>query len=110
MIGGNIEGLLQERTTEDNAIGESIETWVTLETLIGYLDLMGETTNKTNNKAHIVEATHIFICDYKAINKNAENKRMVFNNEEYVVKFIDDPMNLNQHLEIYLKYVGGQNG
>lgn len=110
MIGGNVEGLLQSLTTSENEIGEAIESYQTIATLTGFLDFMGETTNKTNYQSKIVEATHIFICDYVAIDTNAENKRMAVNNEEYVVKYIDNPMGLNQHLEIYLKYVGGQNG
>lgn len=36
-----------------------------------------------------------------------ENTRLVINGEKYDVLLIDNPMQLNQHLEIYLKYTGG---
>ena len=32
---------------------------------------------------------------------------MVINNKKYDVTLIDNPMELNAQLEIYLKYVGG---
>lgn len=35
---------------------------------------------------------------------------MLINGEIYDIQLIDNPMHLNYQLEIYLKYVGGQNG
>jgi hypothetical protein len=46
------------------------------------------------------------MCDYVAIDRKVSNKRMVINGNVYDVLMIDNPMELNQHLEIYLKYVG----
>jgi len=43
------------------------------------------------------------------LNKGIEDRRMLINDEVYDVLYIDDPMNLHQHLEIFLKYIGGQN-
>ena len=36
--------------------------------------------------------------------------RMICKNEVYNILLIDNVMELNEHLEIYLKYVGGQYG
>ena len=44
----------------------------------------------------------------KTVKVNAENARMVANSKEFDVMLIDDPMELHKHLEIYLKYTGGQ--
>ena len=108
MIGGNIKALLQEkRETGINAIGERIQGWETIIELKGFLDLQGQTTNRIY-ETKLEEASHLFICDYRSFNKKAENKRMLIENEVYDVLFVDDPMNLHQHLEIYLKYLGGQ--
>ena len=32
---------------------------------------------------------------------------MIINDSVYNIQLIDDPMGLHQHLEIYLKYIGG---
>ena len=56
------------------------------------------------------KSTHIFICDYFGISEQVkvENSRMMIAGLEYDVMLIDNPMNLNEHLEIYLKYTGAQ--
>lgn len=106
MIGGNVEAVLQIKNgSETNAIGERIHTWSDVETLRGWLDQSGGDSNYTNN-AKLQETTHIFICDYTPIDRNAANKRMVVNGLVYDVLLIDDPMELHQQLEINLKYVG----
>ena len=119
MIGGNVNAVLQVSTTTKNEIGEKVQEWHYVVDFTGFLDLSGETTNRTNFNAKIQESTHIFICDYKPIpgtlvvngktvKVSAENARMVANSQRYDVMLIDDPMELHKHLEIYLKYTGGQ--
>ncbi len=108
MIGGNIEARIQVKTTEKNEIGERVPSWKTIAILWGYLDFMGQSTNSTNFKTKLEESTHIFICDYVELEKNVENKRMLINDEVYDITFIDNPMNLNKHLEIFLEYKGRQ--
>ena len=46
----------------------------------------------------------------KKVDVTSENARMLIDGLIYQIMLIDDPMNLHQHLEIYLKFVGGQNG
>lgn len=110
MIGGNITAYLQTKTTAKNAIGEAVATWQTQYTIKGFLDLMGGDSRYTTYYAKIEESTHIFLCDYVSISELPENSRMLINGKTYDVMLIDNPMGLNQHLEIYLKYTGGQNG
>lgn len=110
MIGGNINAtVLKKSNATKNSIGENIVTWEELKTLIGWLDLSSGDSKRITFNTKIQESTHIFICDYVDIDRNTENKKMVINNQEYDILLIDNPMELNQHLEIYLKYVGGQN-
>lgn len=109
MIGGNIKGLLQVKTNDStNAIGERTPTWKLSNELWGFLDYIGNSTNRNNFHTKLEESTHVFICDYVALDKRPENKRMIIEDLEYDVVFIDDPMNLHQHIEIYLKFTGGQ--
>ncbi|KIR03459.1 hypothetical protein P261_02274 [Lachnospiraceae bacterium TWA4] len=136
MIGGNVEGILQIKQSEEkNSIGEGIEKWVDAYKLIGFLDLSTGDSPLNNFYVKLQESTHIFICDFcklealtddfkwnlfdfekdiivneesdkEYIKLTSENTRMIINGVKYQVKLIDDPMNLHQHLEIYLKYVG----
>lgn len=119
MIGGNTKAVLQVKTTTKNAIGEPVSDWHDAVELTGFLDLQAGDSKYTAYDAKIQESTHIFICDYvpipatveingKTVKVNAENARMVANSKEFDVMLIDDPMELHKHLEIYLKYTGGQ--
>ena len=49
----------------------------------------------------------MFICEYQNLDISEENSRMVIDGKAYEITYIDNPMNLNYHLEIYLKYIGG---
>lgn len=123
-----------------NAIGEREHKWYDVSSSSsGWLDLKDENGAKnTIFNAKIQESTHIFLCDYrsfkslsaewvwntlnfvngeinsekldKRVDVTSENARLLINNQVYQILLIDDPMGMHQHLEIYLKFVGGQNG
>lgn len=110
-IGGNISAQLQVKTTTKNAIGESVPIWKTRYTLTGFLDLANGESRYTTYNAKMQESTHYFICDYVKLDAvEAENSRMLINGKTYDVMFLDNPMEMNYHLEIYLKYTGAQIG
>ena len=104
MIGGNIKGLLQRANVSVNEIGESIEEWVNVKTLTGWLDYTGGSSEYQKYNKKTEETTHIFICDYV---KSVEGDRMIIDGKNYDVLLIDNPMNMNRQLEIYLKCVEG---
>ncbi len=110
MIGGNIQAVIQTRETHTNAIGEQVKKWTDAVTLKGFLDLAGGGAQYQTFNAKIQESTHLFICDYKPLPDSitAENSRMIIKNKIYQITLIDNPMELNKHLEFYLKYTGGQ--
>lgn len=140
MIGGNITALFQVKDEgKKNAIGEREHQWFDVASSSGWLDLKDESGAKnTIFNAKIQESTHIFLCDYrsfkglsaewiwntlnfvngeinsekldKRVDVTSENARLLINNQVYQILLIDDPMGMHQHLEIYLKFVGGQNG
>lgn len=109
-IGSNIELVLQTKETQKNTIGEKISLWLDTETLTGFLDLSSGSSSYSTYNAKIQESTHIFLCDYVKLSVTAENCRAVIGGQVYDVLLIDDPMGMHEHLEIYLKFVGGQNG
>ncbi len=105
--------LLQVQTTNGkNAIGERVRKWEPVAHLAGWLDLANGDTRHTTFNAAIQESTHIFICGYVKLPVDVKNAvlRMADDNDIYQVQYVDDPMGMHEHLEIYLKYTGGQNG
>lgn len=111
MIGGNAKAIIQIKDSEEsNAIGEYQTIWIDKKVITGFLDLSSGDSKYLPNNAKVQESTHIFICDYVFLSVTSENSRMIIDNQVYDIMLIDDPMKLHQHLEIYLKYVGGQNG
>lgn len=111
-IGGNTDAIIQISTTTKNTIGAQVNTWETVQTLHGWLDLSsGESRYRAYN-AKIQESTHIFIGDYVQLNDKitAENSRVVINGMTYDVMLFDNPMGMQSgsQWEIYLKYTGGQ--
>lgn len=111
MIGGNVTAIIQAYSdVTANAIGETKPNWKNVQTLRGWLDLSsGESRYNTYN-AKVQESTHIFLCDYVPLHASikAEQSRMLINGKRYDIMLIDNPMEMNQHYEIYLKYTGGQ--
>lgn len=48
--------------------------------------------------------------DAEVVDVTSDNARIVIDGKIYEITFIDDPMQLHQHLEIFLRFIGGQNG
>ncbi len=106
MIGGNIEAVLQMKSASTvNEIGERIHQWVDVQRLTGWLDMTAGDSKYTYN-AKLQESTHVFLCDYVPIDRKTDDRRLVVNGTAFDVLFIDDPMELHQHLEIFLRSVG----
>lgn len=118
-ISGDCSATIQIQTTTQNAIGEDVPKWENVHSFKGWLDLSTGDSNSVNFNAKIQESTHVFLCDYFPLQYStgnepdetseitAENSRMVVDGKIYEVTIYDDPMNRHEHLEIYLKYVGG---
>lgn len=114
-IGGNIAGVLQlKETTENNEFGEKVSSWTNKGVFFGWLGLQGGDSKRGIYNAKIEESTHVFLCDYNEELYNYSNdthdKRMILKNAVYDVLLIDNPDELNEQLEIYLKKVGVWNG
>lgn len=111
MIGGNTNLIIKELDNENESFDENgarIIGYITTASLFGWLDLLAG-DSKYDYKAKIEDSTHIFICDYIDIGAvDIEKVLAEVNGEDYDIKYIDNPMGLNEQLEIYLKKVGGQ--
>ena len=111
-IGGNIQAAIQVFTAAKNEIGENVQTWKTVQTIKGWLDLQAGDSKHTTFNAKIQESTHIFIADFVALAEGiqAENSRMTINGKIYESLMIDTPMEMGSgsQLEFYLRFTGGQ--
>lgn len=105
-IGGNTDLILKSKNQVKNEIGEEVVSWIEYKTIHGFLDFMSESTGRTNFNSKIVESTHVFVCDYIDIGKSITELMAFHNNKQYEITYIDNPMGLNYHLEIFLKYIG----
>lgn len=110
MIGGNKTASIQTKITTMNEIGERISTWSTSFTHNGFLDYITGESRYTVYNSKIQESTHVFVGDYNSdfADVAAESSRMLIDNKIYDIVLIDNPMELNKQIEVYLKFTGGQ--
>ncbi len=111
-IGGNTKAAVQIKVVEKDEYQADRVRWKEVFPISGALDLLDGGVN-LKMKSRIEDADYIFICGYFAPAYNGEeltaaNSRILIDGEVYEVKLFDDPMRLHEHLEIYLKYLGGQ--
>ena len=113
-IGGNIYAVIQTKASGGkNAIGEAEITWTNAFTdVLGWLGLQTGDSKYQNFKAKIEESTHVFMCDYDAeiYALAGQDTRMILKGNMYDVLLIDNPDEMDEHLEIYLRRVGAWNG
>ena len=111
-IGGNITATIQNKTTEKNEIGESVKTWANIFSHVGWLGLQSGDSKYSTHNAKLEESTHVFLCDYHSgiYALAGQDTRMIIKGKMYDVLLIDNPDEMNEQLEIYLRKVGDSNG
>ena len=119
-IGGITFGLVQTSTAGKNVIGEGEKEWVGVFNQRGWLDLQSGDSKYSTHKAKIEESTHVFLCDYNPViyaltvpdskTKAVPDVRMIIKGMVYDVLLIDNPMEKDEQLEIYLRKVGAWDG
>lgn len=109
-IGGNIKGTIQTQITAKNSIGEAIKEWSDAFSCVGWLGLQSGGKNYTHN-AKLEDTTHVFLCDYHSgIYALADrDTRMIVKGFVYDVLLIDNPDEMDEQLEVYLRRVGAEN-
>lgn len=112
-IGGNITGTIQTKTSlGKNEMGENIKDWADVYTTIGWLGMSSGNSPYLTYNAKMEESTHIFLCDYHSgiYALAGLDTRMIIKGFVYDVTFIDNPDEMDEQLEIFLKRVGAYNG
>ena len=113
-IEGNTTAYVQVRDVAPDEYGIDRAGWKDAfpEPLTGMLDLMNADTNRTLMK-RVEDSDYIFLCNYfepcaDGERLTTENSRILIDGEAYEVKLYDDVMRMHEHMEIYLRYLGGQ--
>ncbi len=72
--------------------------------ITGYLDMTSGTDDtKGTNNAFVEDSTHILLTrDFDS--GITKNDKVRFDGKVFLVQFVDDPVNIRDHLEIYLKF------
>jgi head-tail adaptor len=110
-IGGKTIGTIQTNTAVKNAIGESVKEWVDAFSQLGWLGLQSGDSKYTHN-AKLEESTHVFLCDFHPgiYALAGQDTRMIIKGFVYDVLLIDNPDEMDEQLEIYLRKVGAWDG
>lgn len=111
-VKGNTLCVIQKKTSSHNNIGEAVNTWTDFVSVQGVLGLQSGDSKYTNYNAKIEESTHVFVCDYNqtVYSLTDQDVRCTIKGKMYDILLIDNPDELDEHLEIYLRFMGGQNG
>ena len=112
-IGGGIRGTIQTKTTEKNDMYERVPVWTdAFKDVLGWLGMQSGDSRYSNFNAKMEESTHVFLCDYHEgiYALHDQDTRMIFKGMVYDVLLIDNPDEMNEQLEIYLRKVGAWHG
>ena len=96
---------VQDRILTPNGVGGHTETFSDSFTIDGFLDLLSGTDYRGNvvNNAFIKDSTHVLLSDMDI--RLHEGLRIVqaSSGQTYQIVFVDDPVGLRRHLELYVK-------
>lgn len=111
-VKGNTLCVIQTGTSTVNAISERETVWTDAVSFYGVLGMQSGDSKYNNFNAKIEESSHVIVCEYddRIYSLADQNTRVIAKGKMYDVLQIDNPDELDEHLEIYLRYVGGQNG
>lgn len=94
---------IERYKSEPDGIGGTVQEWEAHTIVDGYMDML---TNRdgSNQNTFIPESTHVLITDHANYDVTKFDK-LVVRGVDYEITFVDDPVGLGHHLEIYLKQV-----
>lgn len=96
---------VQKNSRMPDGEGGFITGWQDIDELQGYLDLVsGSNQNQFIHNAQIEESTHVLIVPIYKDGITDKMRIVDSKNRAYSVTYVDDPVNIGHHLEIYLKF------
>ncbi|MDF2790818.1 MAG: Phage head-tail joining protein [Neobacillus sp.] len=94
---------IQRSVNVPNGIGGYTQTWSTI--IVDYDGIIDQLSGNERLSADKISpnSTHILIGEVVDVK---ESDRVVHNQKIYEIKNVDNPMNMDRHLEILLEYKG----
>ena len=87
----------------ENELGQEIFEYKKVAEFIGYMDML-DGNESTDKLAYLADSTHIILTKDMTVNVEIEDKIEV-SGKSYEVTYVDNPVNIGHHLEIYVKGV-----
>ena len=100
---------LQVKKQVDDGIGGLVETWSNLKQIEGYLDLTMGTDLSTQQNAFTEQSTHLAVIPEYDPDINDDMRLVDDKGRWYSITYVDDPVGVNHHLELYLNSGGDVN-
>ena len=95
--------LLKTIENGENELGQEIFEYKKVAEFIGYMDML-DGNESTDKLAYLADSTHIILTKDMTVNVEIEDKIEV-SGKSYEVTYVDNPVNIGHHLEIYVKGV-----
>ena len=100
---------LYKKTTTEDEMGGYTESWEKEKDIHGLFDMSGQSSgNDSRAQKPTEDATHIFLCEID--NDLTNEKRIVDGNDVYIITHVDNPLNIDHHMEVYVKHSGDMDG
>lgn len=92
--------ILSPQEGEKNTLGQVTYQLVETGAINGFLDLLAG--NEAERATALSASSHIFLTEETNVSLSTKDRLRILD-KEYEVTYVDDPVNLGHHLEIYLK-------
>lgn len=102
--------VLQAKKQKSDGIGGFTETWDDLRAVSGYLDLLQGTDENTIQQAFIEQSTHVAVLPKYEPGITDAMRIVDETGRFYEITYVDDPVGVHHHTELYLKYGGNADG
>ena len=87
----------------ENELGQEIFEYNKVAEFTGYMDML-DGNESTDKLAYLEDSTHIILTKDMTVNIEIEDK-IEASGKSYEVTYVDNPVNIGHHLEIYVKGV-----
>ncbi|MGQ7452357.1 phage head-tail adapter protein [Streptococcus suis] len=95
--------LFKRNSVGENELGQEIFDHKRVAVFVGYMDML-DGSESTDKLAYLADSTHVILTKDTTVNAEIDDKIEV-NGKTYEVTYVDDPVNIGHHLEIYVKGV-----
>ena len=97
---------IKQKSQVDDNIGGFTESWDTLKDVYGYLDMLSGTDENTVQNAFTEQSTHVLIIPQYTAGINDGTRVVDDTGRWYAITFVDDPVGVHHHLEVYCTFGG----